>query len=191
MKTGLFFGSFNPIHLGHLMIANYFCEFTDIEQVWFVVSPHNPLKKKSTLLPDHDRLKLVEMSTDGNPRFLASDIEFYLPKPSYTIDTLAYLAERHRNDQFVLLMGSDNLATIRKWKNYELILEHYPVYVFPRPGTQETEYTSHPNVRVFPAPLIEISSSFIREGLKKGKNMKYFLPDGVYQYINKMGFYQP
>lgn len=188
-KTGLFFGSFNPIHNGHLMIANYLVEFTDLEQIWFVVSPQNPLKEKASLAPDYDRLEMVRRAVDDDPRFRVSDIEMHLPRPSYTIHTLTYLSEKHPERQFVLIVGGDNLQYFHKWKNPEQILEQYPMYVYARPGFSGGEYTSHPSVKIVEAPLIEISSSFIREALRAGHDVRYFLPPPVYQYIMKEGLY--
>src|ERR1043166_5303435 len=163
MKIGLFFGSFNPIHCGHMMIAGYMAEFTDLEQVWFVVSPHNPLKQKHTLLQDYHRLALVRTAIADHRKLKASDIEFKLPKPSYTIHTLTYLQEKFPAHQFVLLLGSDNLVTFHKWKNYEQILEHYELYIYPRKESTGEELSNHPKVKLFPAPLVELSSTFIRE----------------------------
>ncbi len=190
MKTGLFFGSFNPIHLGHLLIANYFHAFTDLDSVWFVVSPQNPLKKRASLLPDYQRYELVVRALQDDPRFRVSDIEFHLPRPSYTIDTLSYLGEKHPGQEFVLIMGSDNLGTLKKWKNYEILLEKFQVYVYPRHGEDFSAWESHPGIRVFPAPRVEISSSFIREAIREGKDMRFFLPSSVYDYITEMNFYR-
>lgn len=189
-KTGLFFGSFNPIHLGHLMIASWMTEFTDIGQVWFVISPHNPLKEKSTLLADVNRLYMVNVAVEDEPKFKASNIEFHLPQPSFTIDTLAYIGEQYPDREFVLIAGSDTLPTLHKWKNYEQLLEHYPFYIYPRPNTEKSPFDGHPNVRFVDAPVVEISSSFIRSAIREGKNMQYFLPAKVWDYIEKMGFYR-
>ncbi|MBU0765302.1 MAG: nicotinate-nucleotide adenylyltransferase [Bacteroidetes bacterium] len=189
-KTGLFFGSFNPIHIGHLAIANYMMEFTDLDRLWFVVSPQNPLKEKKNLLADYHRLELVHRAIGDSVLFRASNIEFSLPKPSYTIDTLTYLSEKHPDHSFVLIVGADSLETFRKWKNYELILERYEILVYPRPGSTGGEFTGHKNVRLTEAPLIEISSSFIRDAIRQGKDMRYFLPEKVYEYITLMNFYK-
>jgi nicotinate-nucleotide adenylyltransferase len=189
-KTGLFFGSFNPIHNGHLMIASYMVEYAGLDQVWFVVSPHNPLKEKSTLLADHHRLAMVNLAIDEDPRFRSSAIEFKLPQPSYTIDTLAYLGEKYPGKEFVLIAGSDNLPTFHKWKNYEELLRQYRVYLYPRPDTAPSRFDRHPAISRIDAPLITISSSFIREGIRTGKNMRYFLPDSVWRYIGEMNFYR-
>ena len=189
-RTGLFFGSFNPIHLGHLMIASWMTEFTDIGQVWFVISPHNPLKEKSTLLADVNRLYMVNVAVEDEPKFKASNIEFHLPRPSFTIDTLAYIGEQYPDREFVLIAGSDTLPTLHKWKNYEQLLEHYQFYIYPRPNTEKSPFDGHPHVRYVEAPLVEISSSFIRSAIREGKSMQYFLPAKVWDYIEKMGFYR-
>jgi len=189
-KTGLFFGSFNPIHNGHLIIAGYMVEYTGLKEVWFIVSPQNPLKEKSTLLEDHHRLAMANIAVEDDPRFRASNIEFHLPKPSYTIDTLTYLREKYPHKEFILIAGSDTLPTLHKWKNYEQLLEQYPFYIYPRPFTEKSPYDHHPHIHFVPAPLIEISSSFIRKGISEGKNMSYFLPDKVWKYIEEMHFYK-
>ncbi len=189
MKTGLFFGSFNPVHNGHLMIASYMVEFTGLEQVWFVVSPQNPLKDKSTLLADHHRLSLVNLAIEDDPRFRSSNIEFKMPRPSYTIDTLTWLSEKHPGREFSLIAGSDSLATFHKWKNYEEILRQYSIYLYPRPGVPPTPFDNHPSVKHVDAPLITLSSSFIRQGINEGKNMRHFLPENVWKYVQEMNFY--
>ena len=190
MNIGLYFGSFNPIHIGHLAIANYLVEFGPIDSLWFVVSPHNPLKKKQNLLDDYQRLELVHRAIQGDERFEVSSVEFYLPKPSYTIDTLTYLQEKHPRQRFTLLMGSDNLINLHKWKNYEQILENYRILVYPRPGVDPSDCISHPNIETIQAPLMEISSSFIRDALSLGKDVRYFMPPRSYQYLDEMGFYR-
>ncbi len=189
-KTGLFFGSFNPIHHGHLILASYMLEFTDLDEVWFVVSPQNPLKPKETLLADYHRMALVRIAIEDHPKFRASSIEFKMPKPSYTIDTLTWLSEKYPEREFILICGTDIFPTFHKWKNYEVILEHYRLYVYPRPGYEPGKYTGHPHIRLFKAPLLEISSSFIRKGIKAGKNMAFWMPDKVYEYILEMHFYE-
>jgi nicotinate-nucleotide adenylyltransferase len=189
MKIGLFFGSFNPVHNGHLMIANYAAEFTGLDEVWMVVSPHNPLKKKKSLLNDLDRYDMVEMAVKSYPRIKPSDIEFFLPKPSYTIDTLAYLKDRYPTWEFVILMGADGLETFHKWKNNEAIVANYTRYVYPRPGFNRTSIENHQNLVWIDAPLIEVSSTFIRDAIKAGKNPCFFLPPGVHEYILKKKFY--
>ena len=190
MKTGLFFGSFNPVHIGHMAIANYFAEFTDLDQLWFIVSPHNPLKKKTNLLADYHRLELVHRAINDSPMFRASNIEFSLPKPSFTIDTLTYLREKHPDKKFVLIAGEDNLESLHKWKNFELLLENYEIYIYPRPGIGKTKFHSHKNVHTFPAPLMEISSSFIRKSIKENKNIEFFMPAHAYEYLDEMSFYK-
>jgi nicotinate-nucleotide adenylyltransferase len=196
-KIGLYFGSFNPIHIGHLAIANYMTEFSsDLDHIWFVISPQNPLKKKSTILANHHRLYLAELAIGNDPELEASDIEFYLPRPSYTINTLAYLKERYPSNRFALIMGADNLSTISKWKNHDLLLEKYEIYVYPRPGYPTDKIGADKNIlenakiHIVDAPLIEISSSFIRTSIKEGKNIRYFLPPKVYEYIREMHFYE-
>lgn len=191
LKVGLYFGSYNPIHIGHLAIANYMVEFTEIDQLWFVVSPQNPFKKKENLLADYHRLELVNRAIDDDERFRASNIEFNLPKPSYTIDTLTYLKERHPNYSFYILMGSDNLENFHKWKNSEIILENYGVIVYPRPGYELSKIPEHKNIAVATdAPLMEISSSFIRNAIKEGKDVRHFMPQKAWEYLDEMNFYR-
>lgn len=188
--TGLFFGSFNPIHVGHLIIANHMIEYGGLDEVWFVVSPHNPLKTRTTLLEDHHRLALVNVAIEDNPRFKASNIEFGLPRPSYTVVTLAALREKYPDKDFVLIMGSDNLSGLRKWRNYEQILENYRILVYPRPAYSEGEFFNHPSVTFTESPLMEISSTFIRSAIKAGKSVRYLLPEKVHEYILEMHFYK-
>lgn len=191
LKVGLYFGSYNPIHIGHLAIANYMVEFTDIDQLWFVVSPQNPFKKKENLLADYHRLELVTRAINNDNRFRASNIEFNLPKPSYTIDTLAYLKERHPDYNFSILMGSDNLDNFHKWKNSEIILENYGIIVYPRPGFELLKIPEHKNISVASdAPLMEISSSFIRNAIKEGKDVRHFMPQKAWEYLDEMNFYR-
>lgn len=190
MKIGLFFGSFNPIHIGHLAIANYMVEFTDLDKVWFVISPHNPLKQKSTLLPDIQRLQMVRMAIEFDNRFKASNIEFDLPQPSYTINTLAYLKEKYPENEFVLIMGADGLSTFTKWKNYKELISNYQRYIYPRPNTSDELLQHIENGKVVNAPLIEISSTFIRNSIAAGKDVRYFLPEKVWQYIDEMNFFR-
>jgi nicotinate-nucleotide adenylyltransferase len=190
MKVGLFFGSFNPIHVGHLIIANYMVEFTDLERVWFVVSPHNPLKKKSSLLNDNHRLELVNRAIGDDFRFMASNIEFKLPEPSYTINTLAYLTEKYPNHEFVLIMGSDGLETFNRWKNFEVLMANFKRYIYPRPGTDAKLLENIENGIVVDAPLVEISSTFIRQSIKENKDVRYFLNEAAWKYIDEMNFYR-
>jgi len=189
-KIGLFFGSFNPIHVGHLIIANFFIEYTDISNVWFVISPHNPLKEKKSLLPDYHRLAIANIAIEENPKLKASNIEFKLPQPSYTINTLAYLKEKYPTKEFVLLMGEDNLASLDKWKNYEILTEQNQIYVYRRPNTPESIFHKHLNVKIYNAPLMDISSSYIRKAISEGKDVRYLLPETVYQYVMEMHFYE-
>lgn len=180
---GLFFGSFNPIHIGHLIIANHMVEYGGVDEVWLVVSPHNPLKPRQTLARDHDRLHLVELATEDNPRLKASSIEFGLPRPSYTVDTLVYLEERYPRYRFHLIMGHDNLNTLERWKNYEVLLRRYQLLVYRRPGVAAGPFDTHPAVRFADAPLLDISATFIRQGLREGRSMRYLLPDPVWAYL--------
>jgi nicotinate-nucleotide adenylyltransferase len=190
MKIGLLFGSFNPIHIGHMVIANYMVEFTDLKQVWFVVSPQNPLKNKATLLAENHRLQITRRAIEDFNKFKASNIEFKLPQPSYTIVTLTYLKEKYPKNDFALIIGGDNMRTFHKWKNHEQILEQFELYVYPRPKEDLSEWRDHPKVKIVPAPLMDISSSFIREGIRSGKDMRCFLPPGASEYISEMNFYK-
>jgi nicotinate-nucleotide adenylyltransferase len=191
MKTGLFFGSFNPVHIGHLALANYMVENTDIDQLWFVISPHNPLKQKETLLADHLRLEMLELAVHDSRKYKVSNIEFHLPKPSFTIDTLTYLSEKYPGNQFVILMGIDGLETFHKWKNHTQIIENYARYIYPRITEKPIDAALHPNVIFLKnAPIIEISSSFIRKSIKEGKDMRYFLHEKVFDFIDKMNLYK-
>ena len=190
MKTGLFFGSFNPIHNGHMAIAEYIIEFTDLEELWFVVSPMNPLKRKKNMLEDHHRLELVYKAIDNDPRFKVSDIEFNMPKPSYTVDTLIYLSEKYPEREFELIMGSDNLMNFNRWKNSETLIQKYKRLVYPRHGDNLEEMLQHKNIEIVDAPRMEISSSFIRETILKGKKAKFFMPIAVWEYIDEMNFYK-
>lgn len=190
MKVGLFFGSFNPVHVGHMVLANYMLEFTDLERIWFVVSPHNPLKKKNSLLDEKQRLHLVTLAIGDNNKMKASNIEFKLPQPSYTINTLTYLRENYPLHNFALIMGADNLQSFHKWKNHEEILKQYELYVYPRPGFDGGSFKDHPKVKFINAPLMEVSSTAIRQAIKDKKDMRYFMPDAVWQYIKGMNFYK-
>jgi len=190
LKTGLFFGSFNPVHNGHMVIAQYMAEFTDLEQVWMVVTPHNPLKPAGSLLNDYQRLHLVELAIGNYRKIKLSKIEFGLPKPSYTINTLEHLREKFPQHTFALIMGSDNLQTLNKWKNYEQILSGYEIYVYPRPGSDGGEFKNHPNVKITEAPHMNISSTFIRNAIKGKKDVRYMMPEKVFDYIDEMNFYE-
>ena len=189
-KVGLFFGSFNPIHVGHVAIANYMVEFTDLDQLWFVVSPQNPFKKKNQLLAEHHRLELVNQAIGDSPLFMASNVEFKMPRPSYTIDTLTYLSEKYPHHQFVMICGSDNLPYLHKWKNYEELLKNYELYVYPRPEVDTNDYLHLGKLKVVEAPQMEISSSFIRNSIKDKKDVSFFMPLRVAEYINEMHFYE-
>jgi len=189
-KIGLLFGSFNPIHSGHLILANYMAEFTDLDEVWFVVSPQNPLKNKSSLLTDYHRLALARLAVEDSTKLKVSNIEFGMPVPSYTIDTLTWLNEYNTDKEFVIICGTDIFPHFHKWKNYNEILNQYSIYVYPRPGYGMGEYSNHQSIKMYNAPLMEISSSFIRKGIKEKKNMSYWMPESVYQYILEMHFYE-
>jgi len=190
MHIGLFFGSFNPVHIGHLALANYMLSFTGMDQVWLVITPHNPLKTKSGLLNQNDRLHLVNLALDFHPKIKASNIEFALPQPSYTINTLAHLKEKFPKNQFSLIMGHDNLATFDKWKNYEEILKHHQIYVYPRANSAPSKFDSHQQVHITEAPIMEISSTFIRNAIKEKKNVQFFMHPKVWDYVDTMNFYK-
>lgn len=189
-KVGLFFGSFNPIHNGHLAIAEFMVEQTDLNQVWFVVSPQNPLKEKKTLLADHHRWSMVNMVVEDDPRFRAIDIEFTMPRPSYTIDTLTRLSEKYPDNEFVLIAGTDIFYTLHQWKNYKELLAQYSFYVYTRPHYKMGIFANHPRIKVFDTPHINISSSFIRRSIKEKKEISYLLPPKLYKYIQEMHFYE-
>ncbi len=189
-KIGLYFGSFNPVHNGHLAVANYFLEFSDLDKIWFVVSPQNPLKNKKSLLADYHRLEIMIRAIDYTENYHASNIEFKLPKPSYTIDTLIHLKEKYPTKNFVLLMGGDNIITLHKWKNYEQIVKNHEIYVYPRPNSNLDDYIKKYNCKIVNAPQMEISSSFIRASIKDGKKIKFFMPVKSYEYILEMNFYK-
>jgi len=189
-KVGLFFGSFNPIHTGHMIIASYMLSFTDLDDVWMVISPHNPLKEKKSLLADHHRYAMVQIAVEDHPRLRACNIEFKMPQPSYTIDTLVRLEEKHPDHSFVLIAGTDIFPTFHKWKNYEMLLENNKFYIYRRPGFDAGIYEEHPHVHIFNAPLMEISSSFIRHAIAEGRDIRYFVPEKVYTYLEEMHFYE-
>ncbi|MEM9545831.1 MAG: nicotinate (nicotinamide) nucleotide adenylyltransferase [Bacteroidota bacterium] len=189
-NIGLFFGSFNPVHVGHMIIANFMVENSDLDRMWMVVTPHNPHKEKKTLAKDHDRLHLVNLAIGENVNIKASDIEFGLDKPSYTVDTLAYLKEKYPHHTFSLIMGGDNLATFHKWKNYETILTNHNIYVYQRPGYDLGKLQDHENVTILEAPLLTISASYIRKQLKEGKSIQYLVPEKVWEYIDGSSMYK-
>lgn len=192
MKIGLYFGTFNPIHIGHLIIANHMTEHSDLDQVWMVVTPHNPHKQKSSLLDDYHRLHMVHLATEDYPKIKPSDIEFKLPQPNYTVNTLAHLQEKFPNHEFCLIMGEDNLNSLHKWKNYEVILQNHDIYVYPRAASGEidTQFVNHPKIHRVGAPILELSSTFIREGIKNGKNIRPMVPHKVWEYIDHNLFYK-
>ena len=189
-KTGLFFGSFNPVHVGHMIIANFLATQTDLTEVWFVVSPHNPHKDKKTLARDHDRLHLVQLAIGDNPRLRASDVEFKLPQPSYTVDTLAQLRDAFPDREFALIMGGDNLPNLHKWKNYEVLLRDYTIYVYQRPEYELGKLADHPAIVLLDAPLMKISASYIRQCLRAGYSVQYLVPDPVYAYLEQTTLYR-
>ena len=190
MKIGLFFGSFNPIHIGHLIIANFMANHTDLRQVWLVVSPHNPLKEKSDLINMYDRLEMAKLATEEASNIRVSDVELKLPQPSYTIDTLTYLHEKYPEHEFSLIMGSDNLVSLKKWKNYELILRDYHIHIYPRPGFEDHDFKDHPAISITKTPMMELSATFIRKAVKEGKNVQYFVPDKVLKFIEGKNLYK-
>ncbi|RZF60300.1 nicotinate (nicotinamide) nucleotide adenylyltransferase [Sphingobacterium corticibacterium] len=188
-KVGLFFGSFNPIHIGHLIIANYMANYTELDEVWFVVSPQNPFKDKKNLGNMYDRLEMVNLAIEGAERLRVSDIEFSLPQPSYTIDTLIHLAEKYSTREFSLIMGEDNLANFHKWKNADIILRDYRIIVYPRPDYDGGELKQHPSITITETPVMELSSTFVRQAVKAGKSIQFYVPDKVIEFIDKKGLY--
>lgn len=192
MKIGLYFGSFNPIHIGHLIIANHMVEHSDLDQIWLVVTPHNPHKNKTTLLADNHRLMMVDIALESYPKLKSSKIEFGLPQPSYTVNTLAHITEKHPDKTFSLIMGEDNLKSLHKWKNYETILENHQIYVYPRlsKGTVKHQFEKHPKFTRVEAPIVEISATFIRKSIKEKINIQPLLPHSVWKYIDEMNFYK-
>ncbi len=187
MNIGLYFGSFNPVHIGHLIVANVMAEYMD--RVWFVVSPRNPFKQTKSLLHEFDRYKMVEKAVQDNHKLQACDVEFSMPKPSYTINSLIYLSEKYPQHQFKLILGSDNLIQFPKWKNYQRILDNYGLLVYPRPDSVETELSNHPKVTIIDTPMLHISASFIRKSIREKRSIRYLVPEIVEQYIYKQGFY--
>jgi len=189
MKIGLLFGSFNPVHVGHLIIANYMANYTTLDKVWLVVSPQNPLKKYGDLANTYDRLEMCKLATDNSNNIQVSDVELKLPQPSYTIDTLTHLKEKYPQHEFALIMGSDNLVSLPKWKNYKLILRDYQIFVYPRPGYENTELATHPSVTITMTPLMDLSATFIRKSLAEKKNVQYFVPESVLNFIESKNLY--
>ena len=196
-KIGLFFGSFNPIHIGHLILANYILEHSDMQELWFVVSPQNPFEEKKSLLNDHNRLDMVQLAIKNYQKMRASNVEFSLPTPSYTIDTLTYLQEKHPDYSFSLIMGEDNLGSLHKWKNYDLLLQNYQVIVYPRIFGEDissspnvTQLKNHHNIHKIDAPIIELSATEIRDMIKSGKNVRPMLPPEVFEYLDGSSFYK-
>lgn len=192
MKIGLFFGTFNPIHIGHMIIANYMVEFSDLEEVWFVVTPRSPFKPKETLLSNHHRLAIANIAVENYPKLKTSDVEFNLPQPNYTINTLIHIEEKFPNHQFCLLLGEDNLKGFQKWKNYETILKNYELYVYPRISEEKVvpEFLNHSKINRVNAPIVQISSTFIRNAIKDKKDISTMLPFNVWKYIDEMNFYK-
>jgi nicotinate-nucleotide adenylyltransferase len=190
-QIGLFFGSFNPIHTGHLIIAEFMATRTGLDQVWFIVSPHNPLKNRNTLAKDQSRLQMVRLAIEDNPHLKASNIEFSLPKPSYTVDTMAYLHEKYPQHQFSLIMGSDNLASIDKWKNYKLLLKRYPIHVYNRKDWPVSDsLRNEAKIQTYDLPLLDISSTFIRQSIMEGKSIRYMVPDNVFEFLQGSTLYR-
>lgn len=189
MHIGLYFGSFNPIHTGHLIVANHVVNHTEVDKIWFVVSPHNPLKESHSLLNEYHRLHLVNLAIEDNPKFRASNVEFSLPKPSYTIDTLTYLSEKFPLEQFSVIMGADSFANIHRWKNYERLIEDYALIIYNRPGF-EVKPIPGANITVLNAPLLQLSATYIRDQIKERKSIKYLVPDVVEQYVLANGYYE-
>jgi nicotinate-nucleotide adenylyltransferase len=188
-KTGLFFGSFNPIHIGHLIIANVMAENADLNKVWFVVTPQNPFKPSKGLLHEFDRFDMVKAAIADNYKLEASDVEFHLPKPNYTIDTLTHLREKHPHREFKVIIGEDNLENFSKWKNHEQILNHYGLYVYPRPNVTNSQLKRHANVKMVEAPLLDVSATYVRNCIKNNKSIRYLVPEAVEQIIRLKHFY--
>lgn len=191
-KVGLYFGTFNPIHIGHLAIANYLVENSDLKEIWMVVTPHNPHKKKSTLLDDYQRLHMVHLATDDYDKIKPSNVEFNLPQPNYTVNTLAHLKEKYPDTDFTLIMGEDNLKSLPKWKNHQVLLDDFNIIVYPRisKGEIPTELVDHSSITKINAPIMEISSTMIRNAISQNQDLRYFLHQDVYTYLNEMNFYK-
>ncbi|MGY5355044.1 nicotinate (nicotinamide) nucleotide adenylyltransferase [Wenyingzhuangia sp. IMCC45467] len=192
MKVGLYFGTFNPVHVGHIILANHMLHYTDMDEVWMVVTPHNPHKKKNTLLDNHHRLEMVYKATEDYEHIHPSDIEFKLNQPNYTVDTLVHISEKFPTHEFAIIMGEDNLKSFHKWKNYEVILEEYEVFVYPRISEiqQVDSLKNHPKIHFVEAPIVEISSTFIRSSIKDKKSVQHLLLPRVWEYIDLMNFYK-
>lgn len=191
-NIGLYFGTFNPIHIGHLIIANHMVENSDLDEIWMVVTPHNPFKNKSSLLDNHHRFEMVYKATEDYDKIKPSDIEFNLPQPNYTVHTLAHISDKYPDYNFNLIMGEDNLKSLHKWKNYEVILENHNVYVYPRisEGKVETQFDNHPKIHRVDAPIVQISSTMIRNGIKNKKNIQPLLSSRVWEFVDEMNFYK-
>ncbi|MBE15248.1 MAG: nicotinate (nicotinamide) nucleotide adenylyltransferase [Dokdonia sp.] len=192
MKIGLYFGTFNPIHVGHLIIANHMAEHSDLDKIWMVITPHNPFKKKKSLLDNHHRYQIVQRALEDYDKIEPSTIEFDLPQPNYTVNTLAHLTEKYPEYEFCLIMGEDNLKSLHRWKNYETILEYHQIYVYPRisEGTMAPRFKDHQSIHIVDAPIVEISATAIRKGIASGKNIRPLLPENVFEYIDEMNFYR-
>ncbi len=199
-EIGLFFGTFNPVHIGHLIVANYMAEYTTMDEVWFVITPHNPLKKKKSLLEDFHRREMVDMALESYPKLKVSTVEFGMPQPNYTVNTMVILEEKHPNYRFSLIMGADNLKSLPKWKNYEVLLSNYKIYVYPRLSNEgtiaefydyEIEKTDSSGIYKVEAPIIELSSTFVRKAIASKKEVRPMLSEKVWEYIDLMNFYKP
>lgn len=192
-QVGLFFGTFNPIHIGHMILANYMASYSDLDEIWMVITPMSPFKQKKTLLSNHHRLAMVNIATENYPKIKSCNIEFDLPQPNYTIDTLVRLEEKYPQHSFSLLMGEDNIKSFHKWKNYEIILKNYQLYVYPRISKEKEMHESlvnHSKIQKVQAPIVEISSTFIRNAIKQSKDVRIMLQDDVWKYIDEMNFYK-
>ena len=189
-KIGIYSGSFNPIHHGHVMLANYLVEFSDLDELWFVVTPQNPLKKKEDLLADEERLRMVQLAVGDDPRFRVSDVEMHLPTPSYTINTLTALSDQYPDCRFVFVCGMDSLQNFKNWREYQKILDNYELLVFPREGYDGGDLARHPSVTVLKTPIVEVSSTFIRRCVKEGRDVRHFMPERAFRYMKENRFYE-
>ena len=190
MRVGLFFGSFNPVHIGHMIIASHLVEYAPIDQLWMVLSPQNPFKQRASLANDYDRLHLLNLAIGSHPKIKSSNVEFSLPRPSYTIDTLTYLKEKYPEKTFSLIMGGDNLANLHKWKNYEKIVAEHDIYIYKRGRTKKVQFENQERIVYLEAPLLDISATFIRNAIQQGKSVQYMVPDAVYEYLNTYPIYK-